>query len=136
MDGVFRILNAFLIERSIDAVFRAEEELELEAGNGRFRVVDQDVDGSAAMRIEPGLIGEQAQTQRSSVFGGKSSQLGEVVFFQHIDAGDDLSVAVLPTALTGDGFVVAGQRGSEGSVVGLPLHPRWQSHSRLLRGWR
>ena len=76
MDGVFRVLNAFLIERAIDAVFRTEEELELEAGDGRFCVVGQDVDGSAATRIESGLVGEQARPQRAPVLGGEGSRVG------------------------------------------------------------
>ena len=48
----------------------------------------QDVDGSAALRIEAGLIGEQAQPQFARrAWRASVGQLGEVVCFQHIDAG-------------------------------------------------
>ena len=39
--GVGQILNAFLVECAVDAVFGAEEELELESGNGFLRVISR-----------------------------------------------------------------------------------------------
>ena len=133
---VCRILNAFLIERAVDAVFRAEEKLELESGNGLFCVTSQDVDGSQAVSIEPRLIGKQPHTQSASMFGSERGKFGEVVLFQHVDAGRDLSIAVMPKALTGDGFVVAGQLGGQTSVIWPAASPRRQPHSRPPRGWR
>ena len=75
------------------------------------------------MRVETCLIGQQAHTQRASVLGSKSGKFREVVILQHIDAGRDLSIAVVPKTLTGDGFVVAGQLGNQTSVIRPEFHP-------------
>ena len=117
-------------------MFRAEEKLELESGNGFLCVLGQDVDGSAAMGVETCLIGQQPHTQRTTVLGSKSGKFREVVILEHIDAGCDLSVAVMPKAFAGDGFVVAGQLGSQTSAIWPELRPTRPPRLRPLRGWR
>ena len=52
---IFRVLNAFPIEDALKTVFGAEEAFELNTGSS-FEYVD----GSAALAIETGLIGEKA----------------------------------------------------------------------------
>src|ERR1700722_10666760 len=86
--------------------------------------MSQNVDGSQAVRVETRLVGEQPYTQGACVFGGERGKLREVVLFQHVDAGGDGSIAVVPQALTGDGFVVAGQPGNQSSVIRMELGPR------------
>src|SRR5882757_4397324 len=85
--------------------------------------MNQDVDGPAPLRIEASLIGEQPQPQLTTVFRGQRGQWCEMLFFQHVDARSDLSIAVLPTPLPGDRFVISGNRGNECSSIRLQLHP-------------
>ena len=67
-----------------DAVLGGEEADEFDAGAGGA----QDVDGAAALRVEAGLVGEQADAEVASMLGGEAFEGGEVGGFEDVDAGE------------------------------------------------
>ena len=52
----------------------------------------EDVDGAAALRVEAGLIGEQADAEMVAVAAARLLQGGEVGGFEDVDAGQELAV--------------------------------------------
>ena len=69
-----------------DAVLGGEELDEFDA----VACAAEDVDGAAALGVEAGLVGEQADAEMAAVFGGEVFEGGEVGGFEDVDAGQDL----------------------------------------------
>ena len=68
----------------------------------------QDVDGAAAMAVEAGLVGEQADAQVAAVAGCGFLEGGEVGGFEDIDAGEGrlgIRLVIAKCCCDGDGMV-------------------------------
>ena len=55
---IFAVRNSLFIERTRDTMLRAEEQLELQARHSTRSLMQQHVDGAAALLIDAGLIGK------------------------------------------------------------------------------
>ena len=82
--GIYLLADVGRVLRAEDAVLRREE-------LGQFDVVAcavQDVDGAAALGVEAGLVGEQADAEMAAMARSCFLQRREIGGFENIDAGE------------------------------------------------
>lgn len=86
--GIDLAVDAGLVFGAEEAVLRREECLELEAGNGFSGFGGDEVDGAAAVGVEAGLVGEDADAKVIAVAVGGFGEGGVVGGFENVDTGE------------------------------------------------
>ena len=117
--GVGGVGDAGLVAGAANAVLGAEERGQGEPGDVAGRIVEEDVDGAAALAIDAGLVGQQPQAQAPCMAARHICQLSKMIGFEDIDAGLYVAIPRRPAAHAAQRLVIAGDVGRERAAVAM-----------------